>query len=259
MKYFALTCLLTIAFFSVRAQKGELTFDEKEYDFGYILEAGGPVSHTFSFTNTGSEAIKISRVRASCGCTTPTWSNKEIAPGESGEITAQYNPKHRPGRFRKSIAVASNAKNETEILFITGNVVNKLPEPEITIFEVHFDQNTKNFAVEDDLLAPFTKSVKNYLSRKDSVVLQIESSASTVPAHWLLSNERIATKRAKAAQNYIFEQLAQEGIDTQKVILKATHVLVQGPAYKKGDEQTDSYREYQYIKIVPVKNDTSDH
>jgi len=46
-----------------------VAFNENgSFDFGTVTE-GEIVSHTFSFTNTGSEPLIISDAKGSCGCT----------------------------------------------------------------------------------------------------------------------------------------------------------------------------------------------
>ncbi len=99
----------------------DLNFNEKEFDFGEIKELEGKVSHKFIFTNTGGKPIKILSVKPSCGCTTPNWSKNEIKPGKEGFIIAEYNPKGRPGVFRKSLSVVTN-DNKRSLLFIKGKV-----------------------------------------------------------------------------------------------------------------------------------------
>jgi len=78
-----------------------------EYDGGEVWE-GEPVSHIFKFKNTGGAVLHIKRVRTSCGCTAALVSQKEIKPGESGEIKTRFNSRRYRGRQRKSIYVSSN-------------------------------------------------------------------------------------------------------------------------------------------------------
>lgn len=112
------------------AQSPVLTFETNDHDFGTVKEEGGPISHEFIFTNTGKAPVIVSNVKASCGCTTPSWTKEPIAPGEKGTVVAQYNPKNRPGAFRKSITVTSNAEPSTNVLYIKGNVNPKPKTPQ---------------------------------------------------------------------------------------------------------------------------------
>lgn len=117
--------LMVMAVFQLNAQNAKVTFEEKNYDFGAIEEKGGKATHVFEFTNTGNAPLIIQRVTASCGCTTPEWTNTPVEPGKKGTVTVAYNPLGRPGSFTKTISVYSNASNELEQLTITGNVIYK--------------------------------------------------------------------------------------------------------------------------------------
>ncbi len=107
------------------SQKPVINFETKSYDFGKIYEQDGKADYTFTFTNKGNSPLVISRVQASCGCTTPTWTKEPIEPGKSGSILVSYNPVGRPGAFVKSITVFSNASEEQVGLLIKGEVVQK--------------------------------------------------------------------------------------------------------------------------------------
>jgi hypothetical protein len=128
---FLLKSVLAIFFcsatFAALAQNAypTMTFGELTHNFGKINEVDGPATFTFEFTNTGAEPIVIQDVHASCGCTTPEWSNKPVLAGQKGMIKAQYNPAGRPGAFNKSITVTSNAVNSPVVLTISGDVVTK--------------------------------------------------------------------------------------------------------------------------------------
>ncbi len=102
-----------------------MTFETEKHNFGKIKESAGNVTHQFTFTNMGAEAIVINNVKTSCGCTTPSWSKKPVAPGEKGYIKAVFNPYNRPGTFHKTITINSNAENNPVILHITGEVIPK--------------------------------------------------------------------------------------------------------------------------------------
>ena len=114
---------LTIIFtgFIFLANSQELKFNEIEFDFGEIKEMDGKVSHKFVFTNNSKKSIQILTVKPSCGCTTPDWSKKEVKSGKEGFIIAEYNPKGRPGVFRKSLSVVTS-DNKRSLIFIKGKV-----------------------------------------------------------------------------------------------------------------------------------------
>lgn len=97
-----------------------MQFESKAHDFGKINEADGPVKARFSFRNQAGRPLKVFSVKASCGCTTPSWPRELIQPSQSGQITAVYNPRNRPGRFQKSIQVRAVT---TDQLDDKGNVL----------------------------------------------------------------------------------------------------------------------------------------
>ncbi len=96
-----------------------LDFKNESHDFGTV-EEGPAAEYEFSFTNTGKEPIILQNVHASCGCTTPSYSKDPVLPGKTGIVKASYNTVGRPGKFTKSITVATNAG--TKVLTITGTV-----------------------------------------------------------------------------------------------------------------------------------------
>ena len=104
-------------------KKAVIAADETSHDFGQIKEADRKVSATFVVKNTGDAPLAITRVIASCGCTTPEWTKEPIAPGASGNIKITYDPKGRPGPFSKTISVYSNGKTGSFILTIRGEVI----------------------------------------------------------------------------------------------------------------------------------------
>ena len=105
-------------------KSAEISFKEKDYNFGAIPEKGGAVTHFFEFTNTGDAPLVILSATASCGCTRPAYPTDPIAPGKTGKIKITYLPDGRPGEFDKMVKVKTNAKiTKKVILRIKGTVV----------------------------------------------------------------------------------------------------------------------------------------
>lgn len=115
-----------------RAQSSgsEITFDKLVHDFGTLKEEQGEAGYTFNFKNTGTAPLKLVDVKASCGCTTPSWTRDAVAPGKVGTITATYSTVSRPGEFTKTITVRTKADNVPDervlVLTIKGNVTPKV-------------------------------------------------------------------------------------------------------------------------------------
>lgn len=98
---------------------------ETEHDFGAFREANGKVSCTFRFINEGDEEVSIRAVRASCGCTSSSFTHSAIERGDTGEIVATFNPAGRPGRFTKTLTVdiAGGGAGPRQALTINGVVI----------------------------------------------------------------------------------------------------------------------------------------
>lgn len=131
MKKTLFVLILTLTFVKVSAQRpsgnSAMIFDRVEHDFGRIDEAQGVVECRFSFSNTGSVPIVIDAISVSCGCTTPAYPKAPVMPGKSAEIKVKFDPKDRPGRFKKEIYVVTNNRKNVNELTIKGNVIPKPP------------------------------------------------------------------------------------------------------------------------------------
>lgn len=127
-KIFSTLCMALTAV-ALLAQNPVITFEKTEHDFGKIHEEDGRVSTVFEFKNEGMAPLVLSNVRASCGCTTPTWTKEPVEPGQTGSITVTYNPNGRPGRFQKTVTITSNASEPTKKVYIKGEVLPKQAKP----------------------------------------------------------------------------------------------------------------------------------
>lgn len=81
----------------------------------------------FGFTNKGTKPLHIKKVVPSCGCTKATYTRGNIAPGERGEITVEYDAGIL-GTFSKYVEVYTNAGREPEFLTFQGRVVTELSD-----------------------------------------------------------------------------------------------------------------------------------
>lgn len=107
-------------------------FQEESFDFGEIPE-GPQVTHEFKFTNIGKEPLVLANVRASCGCTTPSWPKEPVLPGKESAITATYNTQGRVGPFTKAINITSNASEPTKVIVIKGTVLSIEQEKSVPV------------------------------------------------------------------------------------------------------------------------------
>lgn len=130
-KLFLLSLFVSMAMTVVNAQDVQnndtpqngpkIEFTELEHNYGTI-QKGGDGNCEFTFTNQGNEPLILSNVRASCGCTTPSWTKEPIMPGKTGTIKVRYNT-NNVGGFTKTITVTSNAVDSPRVtLKIKGKV-----------------------------------------------------------------------------------------------------------------------------------------
>ncbi|GAB4231585.1 MAG: DUF1573 domain-containing protein [Ekhidna sp.] len=120
--------ITSINFFSFG--QSSIKFEVVDHDFGEIREEDGFAEYTFNFVNSGDKPVKITQVKASCGCTTPGWTKEEVMPGDSGFVKARYNPRNRPGKFRKSLRISTSDPASDQTLYIMGMVKPKPKTPE---------------------------------------------------------------------------------------------------------------------------------
>jgi uncharacterized cupredoxin-like copper-binding protein len=95
------------------AQLPVMTFDKTTHDFGTIKE-GEAQQTVFTFTNTGSAPLIITNATSSCGCTVPDYpKNTPIAPGDSGQLTVNFNGTGM-NKVTKTIRVEANTASGFE-------------------------------------------------------------------------------------------------------------------------------------------------
>jgi len=206
--------------------QANIYFKEKVHNFGKIYEEKGDVSYDFIFKNTGNKELTLTNVKASCGCTTPDWPKYPIKPGETGTIHVSYNPVNRPGPFNKSITISSNAKNNTVVLKISGEVIPRKK----TVNDLYPDK-IGNLMLENNTFS-FTKVYNNQIKKsslniynptdKDMLI-----SFENVPKHISLSVQpRVikAKSKAKITGSYNAKLKNDWGYVSDKVFLKINGV-----------------------------------
>jgi hypothetical protein len=70
------------------------------------VQRGPAVTHYFQVTNNTGKPVHISGVRVSCGCTTATALQNQLAPGESTAIQAQMDTRRFSGHKQVTIYVS---------------------------------------------------------------------------------------------------------------------------------------------------------
>lgn len=119
LPFISMILLIGIAY-GQQASKKILLFDVveiKRVDIPYDSQE----NFTFNFTNKTGQAVTITNVQTSCGCTTAEKPENPIKKNKRGKISVSYDTK-RVGEFVKTITVTSD-KAPPVVLTIRGNVL----------------------------------------------------------------------------------------------------------------------------------------
>ena len=98
-----------------------IKFYKMIHDFGTIKQ-DTKHSHTFYFTNTGSNPLIISSARGSCGCTVPKYPTQPVKPGEQGEINVVFSSGKKKGKQNKSVTLTANTEPQQTKIYIKADV-----------------------------------------------------------------------------------------------------------------------------------------
>ena len=117
-------------FAQLKWEKLEQTFAPSPLDKSVVAK--------YRFTNVGTSSVTIDDVRTSCGCTTAALEKWEYAPGESGEIAANFQLAGHIGHQEKWIFVTTNAApREPKLLRLIVNIPMAITvEPEFVMWRV---------------------------------------------------------------------------------------------------------------------------
>jgi len=101
----------------------QILFEEVVCDLGRV---GVGTRHfcAFRFGNAGDSSLKITNVKATCGCTIPHLDKREYAPCTSGVIKVTYTASGTTGPTEKHIYVFSNDRANPKVeLTIKAHIV----------------------------------------------------------------------------------------------------------------------------------------
>jgi hypothetical protein len=94
------------------------------YDFGTVKPEDSPLKTTIKIKNTGTENLKITEVRAACGCTTAPLSKDELQPGETADLAIELRISTFSGEISKSVMLKTNDPDRaTHNLVLKANVM----------------------------------------------------------------------------------------------------------------------------------------
>lgn len=121
-----------IAFYGALIVNAQLDVKSYSHDFGTILESNGRVSVQFPISNPNADTIFVIETESSCGCTSFVLEGKKLAPGKTVNLTVEYDPKDRFGKFHKSVKLVYVYKHTLyDVLFtVRGNALKALVSTE---------------------------------------------------------------------------------------------------------------------------------
>ncbi len=169
----------------------QISVQNKEHDFGNIKQ-GDIVTYAFTLTNNGGDLLKISDIRASCGCTAAKPDKEELAPGETTSLNVKFNSAYKIGKQQKYVYIKSNDP-ETPVLklSITADVVDTsgMDNSETAGAKIYFPQTTYNFGkVKQGSVVDHTFKFRNN-GKETLVVKDIQTSCGCTAA--LISNKEV--------------------------------------------------------------------
>lgn len=141
------------------------------------------VTAKFNYKNTGSTREWIQDIETHCGCLSAKADRTNLAPGETGTITAVFNTRGKSGRFGKTLSVISGSTSGGGFLgFGFGKPENstvlevRVSIPELVILE----PNVVSWKVGEK---PTPKTVRVAMNNQSPIrVLKVESSRPSVGA-----------------------------------------------------------------------------
>lgn len=126
------------------------------------------LSEKIVFTNTGKDTLKISNVRAGCGCTTVPGYSENIAPGDTGYIGFDLNIKTYNGKVSKSISFTTNDPETPRVTYLLKcNVIRPFI---ITPRYISFD---KLYVGEEGQSTTIIKNTSKFDAQIDSIEISL--------------------------------------------------------------------------------------
>lgn len=92
----------------------------------------------------------------------------------------------------------------------------------------------------------------------ESIQFLVESSSSRSPTQEKYDNMFVAQSRAKETEKTLTAYLRERGVSEENIEFIPHIALVQGPAYRRDIYPIGFYRQFQYLKVIPVFKAKSD-
>lgn len=105
----------------VRRMPPPLRASPEKVELG-VIRPQGKKTGTVTLTNTGAETLKIARVNSSCSCTVADLPKRELAPGESVELTATLDAGEFIGSMQRTVRVYVEGYAPPYEIWVTADV-----------------------------------------------------------------------------------------------------------------------------------------
>lgn len=99
-----------------------LKIEKPLYKFGFVKQ-GTIVQIRYAFQNSGSDTLRISDIKVTCGCTVADFPEYPIPPGESGVLHLSFDTLEKYDRQDRTVEVVSNAINSPTQLRFKGVIL----------------------------------------------------------------------------------------------------------------------------------------
>lgn len=156
-----LSCVFcTILFASLFAAPGfcaafPVVAEPSTLDFGYVNEDKGTLELSLQLRNCSATAVKITHVRADCGCTVAKVSQTIVPPNENVEVKVSVRVAGYKGKFNRNINFEIDGEEEsvtvpvtgfiTSDVWFAGTVIQVFPKKERTVEKIALELHTVDF------------------------------------------------------------------------------------------------------------------
>jgi hypothetical protein len=127
-RFFALIAILLITFSGLFAQPRIKIIPGTTLDLGDLYK-GQKGERVVTIKNVGNDTLRITQVKASCGCTAALLKEKKesLAPSDTVDLSITFDTQNQPGKVTKQIYITSNDTTEPKVTIqFSANVLEVL-------------------------------------------------------------------------------------------------------------------------------------
>lgn len=95
-------------------------------DFGTV-NAGKMITHSFTLKNVGTKTLKITGIKADCGCSASNLLHPNLEPGQETKLTASFDSSGYYGHKRRTFRIVSNdTMKSSSTVLLEGTIIREL-------------------------------------------------------------------------------------------------------------------------------------